>query len=114
MGMKKIVKIENKDSYGITYYEHGQPYFGSHRGMRFRIARNPMEDVFLTPADKKGNAEFEAIVWPEPFSFEKTLDEKKTTKSFPFSLEGKEEMVAWLNEQYESRYEEWEAVRAKH
>lgn len=58
----KIVKIENKDSYGITYYEHGQPYFGSHSGMRFRIARNPMDDVALAPPDKKGDAVFEATV----------------------------------------------------
>lgn len=111
---KEIVGIENKDSYGITYYEHGQPYLGSHRGMRFRLARNPMEDVFLTPPDKKGEAVFEATVWPEPFCYEVTPDEQKTTRTFPFDMEGKEQMVAWLNEQYETRYEEWETVRAKH
>ena len=93
----KIIKIENKASYGITWYEHGQAYFGSHRGMRFRLARNPMEDVALLSPDKKGDAVFEAVVWPEPVCYE-----------------GKEQMIAWLNEQYETRYEEWEAVRAKH
>lgn len=111
---KKIVKIQNKDSYGITYYEHGQPYLGSHRGMRFRLARNPMEDVALKPQDQKGEAVFEAVVWPEPFCYEATSDDKKVTATFPFDTEGKEQMIAWLNEQYETRYDEWEAVRAKH
>ena len=50
---EQFVLIENKDSYGLTWYEHAQPYFGSHRGMRFRIARDPMDDVALAPADKK-------------------------------------------------------------
>lgn len=109
-----IIKIKNKDSYGITWYEHAQPYLGSHRGMRFRIARNPMEDVALAPPEKKGDAVFEAIIWPEPFCFEATPEDKKTRKTFPFDIEGKEQMIAWLNEQYEKRYEEWEAVRAKH
>lgn len=111
---KEIIRIENKDSYGITYYEHGQAYLGAHRGMRFRIARSPMEDVFLTPPDKKGEAVFEATVWPEPFCYEATMEEAKTTETFPFDAEGKEQMVTWLNEQYETRYDEWEAVRAKH
>ncbi|MCM1158230.1 MAG: hypothetical protein NC300_09320 [Bacteroidales bacterium] len=109
-----IKKIENRDSYGITYYEHGQPYLGSHRGMRFRLARNPMEDVALMPEEKKGDAVFEATIWPEPFCYEATPEEQKTTKTFPFNPEGKEQMIDWLNEQYEARYEEWEAVRAKH
>ena len=110
----KIIRIENKASYGITWYEHAQPYFGSHRGMRFRLARNPMEDVSLTPADKKGEAVSEAIVWPEPFSFDNTPDEQKTSKTFSFDEEGKLQMIDWLNEQYETRFEEWEKVRAKH
>lgn len=111
---EKFIPIENKDSYGLTWYEHAQPYFGSHRGMRFRIARDPMDDVALTPADKKGDAEFLVIIWPEPYCYEATPDEQKTIMRFPFTVEGKERMVAWLNEQYQSRYEEWETVRAKH
>lgn len=111
---EKIIRIENKDSYGISWYEHGQPYLGSHRGMRFRLARNPMDNVALVAPDKKGEAKFEAIIWPEPFCFEATPDEQKTTETFPFDEAGKEQMVAWLNEQYETRFEEWEAVRAKH
>ena len=95
---EQFVLIENKDSYGLTWYEHAQP----------------MDDVALAPADKKGDADFVAIIWPEPYCFEATPEEKKTTNRFPFTMEGKEQMVAWLNEQYQTRFDEWEAVRAKH
>ena len=111
---QKYVEIENKDSYGITWYEHGQPYYGSHRGMRFRIARDPMDDVSLTPADKKGDARFQIIIWPEPYSFDATPDEDKQQAEFPFDEVGKEEMIKWLNEQYREQFDRWEAVRAKH
>lgn len=110
---QNILKIENKDSHGLTYYEHAQPYFGSHCGMRFRLARDPMEDVFLTPPDKKGEAQFEAIIWPEPFCFEATPDEEKTTAYFPFTDEGKEAMIQWLNEQYVEQLARWDEVRWK-
>ncbi len=114
MEKKTIDKILNKDSYGLTWYEHAQPYLGSHKGMRFRIARDPMDDVSLVSPEEKGEAEFEVIIWPEPFCFEVTPDEQKTSHKFPFTLEGKEQMVAWLNEQYEARFEEWDAVRGKY
>lgn len=107
---KNIIKIENKDSYGLTWYEHAQPYFGSHRGMRFRLARDPMEDCALTPPEKKSPAVFEAIIWPEPFCFEATDESEKIRATFPFDMEGKEQMIAWLNEQYETNYEKWEAA----
>lgn len=114
MEENQMGKILNRDSYGLTWYEHAQPYLGSFRGMRYRIARNPMEDVALTPADKKGDAEFEIIIWPEPFCFEETQEDKKTTAYFPFTEEGKAQMIDWLNRQYEERMPEWEKVRGKY
>jgi hypothetical protein len=111
---RKYIEIENKDSYGITWYEHALAYYGSHRGMRFRIARDPMEDVSLAPADKKGEATFKITIWPEPYSFDNTPEEEKETNSFPFDEAGKEEMIKWLNEQYREQFDRWEAVRAKH
>ncbi|MBD5460351.1 MAG: hypothetical protein HDR26_05335, partial [Lachnospiraceae bacterium] len=38
-----------------------------------------------------------ATVWPEPFCFQVTPEEKKTGKEFPFSEEGVEEAVEWMN-----------------
>ncbi len=113
MEENNTMKILNKDSYGLTWYEHAQPYLGSFRGMRYRIARDPMDDVFLTPADKKGEAEFEIIIWPEPYCFEETPEEQKTSARFPFTDEGKLEMIGWLNRQYEERIDEWEAAKGR-
>ena len=114
MSEEKYIEIENKDSYGITWYEHAQAYFGSHRGMRFRIARDPMEDVSLKAEKDKGEAVFKVIIWPEPYSFDATADEEKQEAEFPFDEKGKEEMIAWVNEQYREQFDKWEAVRAKH
>lgn len=110
----EYIEIKNKASYGLSWYEHAQPYFGSHRGMRYRIARDPMDDVSLKAEKDKGEATFNIIIWPEPYSFENTSDEEKTEAEFPFTVEGKEEMIAWLNEQYQKQYDRWEEARAKH
>ena len=44
----------------------------------------------------------DAVVWPEPFNFETTEEEKKHGKEFPFHEEGLWEAVAWLNQEFEA------------
>jgi len=105
-------KINYRDSFDVVYYEYGQAFYGSFRGMRYRIARNPLENVFFTPKDKRGEAFFEGIIWPEPKSFANTADDKKTTKLFSFDKEGKKALIEWLNEQYLERKEEWDEAKA--
>ena len=100
-------EIKNEDSFGVRYYEYAQPFYGSFNGMRYRIERNPMDFVALKPADKKGEAVFKATIWPEPFCFEKTGDDIKLVKEFPFTGEGKEEMTKWLNDMYKEKQEYW-------
>jgi hypothetical protein len=70
-----------------------EPVTGSYKGMRFRLHKE--EDLIRT------------TVWPEPFCYDKTKEEKKTVKDFPLTPEGKEEAVVWLNEQYNEREEYW-------
>ena len=91
-------KIEETTFYHINYYLYGKAFKGSYQGMRFRLARNPLENVFFKPKEVQDAG---------------TLmdDEKKLTKEFPFSEEGKLAAVDWLNEQYESRKEEWDAAK---
>ena len=48
------------------------------------------------------------MIYPEPFSFEVTAEEEKTYREFPFTQEGFDEAVAWLNEEYERQKERWE------
>ena len=43
-----------------------------------------------------------AVIWPEPFNYEVTPDEKKHSRDFPFSQDGLWEAVDWLNEEHEA------------
>lgn len=105
--------IRDEDTFGLNYYEYGQAFYGSYRGMRYRVTREPMEVVFMLPAEKKAEGSLVATVWPEPFAYDKTAEDKKVSCDFPFTAEGKLAMTAWLNEQYNSRIDEWKAVDGK-
>ena len=74
------------------HYEYGEAFFGSYKGMRYRLAREPLENVKFTPPDKRGPATLLATVWPEPYSY---------------SQEGLEKAVEWFNKQYEERIALW-------
>lgn len=67
-------------------------FTGSHRGMNFMIRKQSSDD-----GDK-----MQAIVWPGPYIFSVTEDEKKTFRDFEFSREGLKEAIEWLNEYYET------------
>ena len=89
--------IKENDIYSLIHYEYGLPYSGDYNGMRYRIARNPLERVF----GKK-----ETTVWKGPFAFDTTTEEK-ITKEFPFTEEGRLELVEWLNTMYETDKDKW-------
>lgn len=99
--------IGEEQLYHLIFYEYGTPVFGSEKGMRYRVARNPLENVFFNKvADKNDNATLDATIWKGPYGYHATKEEK-VTKSFPFSEEGKRELTDWLNEQYEAHKTEW-------
>ncbi len=89
--------IEDKDIYGINYFTYKKPFTGSRGNMRYRIIRSQKEE---------GDAVLEAAVYPQPYCWEETEDVLKQRKEFPFSEEGREEMIAWLNE----KIQEFDAV----
>ena len=92
--------IRNEDILSLNYYTYGQPFTGSDTGMRYRVIMQKEEkSEDGTVIKEKGLI---ACVWPEPFSFEKTADEQKITKLFPFTEEGKEQAAAWMNEMHDS------------
>lgn len=105
--MDSFKYIQDEDTFGIKYYEYGQAFFGSYKGMRYRVARDPMVNVAYSPPEAKADGNIMATVWPEPFSYDATSDEDKKTSIFPYTEEGKRQMTAWLNEQYETRINEW-------
>lgn len=79
-------------------YVNRSVYTGSYRGMRYRLRKNVKEEETC----------LEAVIYPEPYCFEVTSEEEKTFREFPFTQEGFDQAVAWLNEAYEEQKERWE------
>lgn len=90
-----------KSFYDIaSFYKNKAVLVASYRGMRYQVKQSEeTEEKVLS-----------AVVWPEPFCFEKTPEEKKTEKQFPFTEEGLDEAYEWICGQYETRTGEWEAA----
>lgn len=88
--------ITRKDVMPVNYYKK-EAFTGSDRGMRYMLRKNEEEGALL----------LEAVVWPQPFCFEKTAEEKKVRNTFSFDEEGSAQAIEWLNRTYEGRKEEF-------
>lgn len=99
--------IELNTFFNLMHYEYGEAFFGSYKGMRYRLAREPLENVKFTPPDKRGPATLLATVWPEPYSYSRTDKALMTSEDFEVSQEGLEKAVEWFNKQYEERIALW-------
>ena len=95
--------LEEKDLFSLTHYEYGEAYFGSFQGMRFRVARQPLENVHYTPPDKRGEATLHVTVWPEPDSYQAVPEEKKTER----------DVTAYLNEFHDTHRKLWPKQRSQ-
>lgn len=71
-------------------------FTGSYKGMRYRLSRS-------------GDG-MEVVIWPGPYNFIKTPEQKKQRKNFDLTIEGKEEAVRWLNKQYEVQKQLWDSA----
>ena len=63
-----------------------QPYFGSFNGISFALIKN--------------EEKLEAYLYPPPFGFDATPEEKKLKSEYEFSDEGYEQAVRWMNEHF--------------
>lgn len=77
-----------KDLFTLNYYKK-QPYTASCDGTRIRLKRE---------GDEEQGFWLELITWPEPFAFDRTPDEQKTSYRFDYSEEGICAVIDWLNE----------------
>lgn len=83
-------KMLNIEQFHHLNYIKKEPLTGSIKGMRYMLRKKT-----------EGEEDFmEGIVWPEPFCYAKTPEEKKIRKRFALSAEGLAEAVEWLNEEY--------------
>ena len=87
--MKKI----DPATISVNYIKK-EPFSGGYKGMRYQLV-------------KSGDG-MEVTIWPEPYNYFHTPDEKKQRKEFPLTLEGRDEAVAWMNEQYEVQKPLWD------
>lgn len=91
----------DKEKFHVLNYVKKEDYTGSMEGMRYMLKKKAAgEEVKL-----------EVIIWPEPFGYGKTPEQKKQRKEFPFSEDGLEQAVNWMNEQYEAQGALWKVMR---
>ena len=90
--------LERKGFMPINYLKK-ESYTGSYKGMRFKMVK---------AQDDQGEEE-ESVLrvyhWPEPYGFDATKEELKTSRDFSFDEEGIQAGIDWLNEAYEKQYE---------
>ena len=91
--------ITREELFPFVHYEYGEAYYGSCGSLRYRIAREPLQNVHYTPPGKRGEASLRAVFWHGPYGYAATDDSLKTVRDFPFSEEGLREAAEWLNEQ---------------
>ena len=99
--------IESSSLYKFEHYKYGEPFFGSFKGMRYRLAREPLVNVIFKK-EIEDDPVFLAEVWPEPFSYDNTDSEKIKSKRFPFTEGGFEAAAKWLNSAYGDYADEWD------
>ncbi len=93
----------------LNYYKKTS-YTGWMNGMRFLIKREVVKEQ---TTDENGETvetetpQFHAWVWPGPYIFSLTPDDKKLDYTAPFSDEGKQAIVDWINETYTSHEDMW-------
>lgn len=96
--------IKREDIFTFKYFEYGQRFHGSYRGMRYSIAREPLLNVFFKSEEEKKDGTIKACAWPEPFSIDKTPEENIICAEFSFDEEGVCGAVDWINSVWEDKY----------
>lgn len=86
--------IERKSLLALNFYK-SSPFTGSDGNLRYRI-----EKVELAiEGSEDTETKLQATVWPGPFAFAHTADEKKTTYVAAFSEDGMQDITDWINAQ---------------
>lgn len=90
--------IRREDILSMEYLKKTE-FTGCHQGMRYRLEGVKPE------GDKKVLL---CTVWPEPFNFFSTPDDKKESAEFLFEEDGIVDAVAWMNDRLFEEKEKWE------
>lgn len=82
--------VQRKDLLHLSFYEKS-PYLGSDGPLRYRIEKSEEGE-----GDDKKKV-MKVTVWPGPFSYDKTPEEKMSSKNFEFSEEALDDICEWIS-----------------
>ena len=85
--------ITTEEVLNMNFYKK-EKFTGSYRGMRYLLMKDQSEEEQTI---------FRCYIWPGPYNFAATPDDQKLSRTFPFTREGKQQAVDWMNEQWKSR-----------
>ena len=91
----------DKDKFHVLNYVRKEEYTGSMDGMRYMLKKK----------EKVDGSALEVIIWPEPYCFSKTEEEKKQRREFAFTPEGVMEAADYLNAVYQEQRPVWEKAK---
>ena len=89
--------IHREDILSMEYLKKTE-YTGSHKGMRYRLEK----------ASEGEETKLKVTVWPEPFNYFKTPEEKKKRAYFSFDEDGVVDAVGWMNDRLFEDKKIWE------
>lgn len=92
--------IQRNDVMPIAFLKK-RAFKGSCGGMNYWLQKEEMD----------GETKLEAVIWPGPFIYEKTPEEKKERNYFEFSNDGIDAAVTWMNEQFAAHPDRWEEAK---
>lgn len=95
------IEMIDKDKFHVLNYIKKEEYTGSMDGMRYMLKKKEKED----------GSGLEVIIWPEPYCFAKTPEEKKQRREFALSADGVREAADYLNAVYQEQKEVWERAK---
>lgn len=90
------------DHFHVLNYVKKEEYTGSMNGMRYMLKKK------IVPRDDQEETYLEVIIWPEPYGYARTAEEKKLRKDFAFSEDGLKEAVVYLNRQFQDQRALWD------
>ncbi len=91
----------DKEKFHVLNYVKKEEYTGSMDGMRYMLKKKEKEDGSV----------LEVIIWPEPYCYAKTSEEKKQRREFPFTSDGVMEAADHLNAVYQEQKPVWEQAK---
>lgn len=83
--------VSRKDLLHLSFYEKS-PFLGSDGPLRYRIEKSEEAD------GGDSRKVLKVTIWPGPFSYDKTPDEKKSSKDFEFSEDSLDVICGWISE----------------